>query len=371
MIIESVEAVPIRIPLSRNFGGSVYRVDSRCTVVTRLRVRDGPLAEIYNGDNRTEGCEVARLVNGTLAPLLVGGDVRDWRGLYAAMSALVPGAAMAPKLLLEAIACADSAIWDALGRIYGVPVARLLGGARQSLPIFSIGGYYEEGKTLDDLAAEMRMLRARGMAGCKVKVGGLAPEADADRVAACREGVGGGFMLAVDANRGWDLRSAARFARLVEDLDIVWFEEPCHWFDDAASLAELRRSTAIPVNAGQSEITAHGARRLIDAGAVDFVNIDASECGGPTAWLDAAAHCRLRDIRMTHHEEPQIALHLLAGTPNGYAVECFADPERDPVWPAMLADPPDLRDGRLHVPDRPGFGVRLDPEAVEFHRIDR
>ena len=56
MIIESVEAVPIRIPLSRNFGGSVYRVDSRCTVVTRLRVRDGPLAEIYNGDNRTESC---------------------------------------------------------------------------------------------------------------------------------------------------------------------------------------------------------------------------------------------------------------------------------------------------------------------------
>ena len=371
MRIERIEAVPIEIPLSRTFGGSVYAVPSRCTVITRLQLKDGPLAEVYNGDNRSHGRELARLVQAELAPLLIGRDIRDWRRLHGEMFARAPAAAMAPELLMEAIACLDSAVWDALGRLYGVSVARLLGGARDSLPIVSIGGYYEDGKTLDDLAAEMRQLRAWGMAGCKVKVGGLAPEADAERVAACREGAGADFMLAVDANRGWSRHDALRFARLVEPLDIAWFEEPCHWFDDLAAMAWLRQSISIPVNAGQSERTPHGARRLVEAGAVDMVNIDASESGGPTAWLDAAAICRLHDVAMTHHEEPQIALHLLAGTGNGFAVECFADPERDPVWPGMWLDPPELRDGRLHVPDRPGFGIRLDPDKVEAWRIDR
>ncbi len=371
MIVERIEAIPIEIPLSRVFGGSTYAVPTRCTVITRLTVRDGPTAEVYNGDNRSEGREIARLVEEVLAPLVVGRDIRDWRRIYDAMFARVPAAAMAPKLLLEAIACVDSAVWDGLGRIYGVSVARLMGGARDSLLIFSIGGYYEDGKTLDDLGREMRQLRGWGMAGCKVKVGGLTPEEDAERVIACREGAGPDFMLAVDANRGWDRRSAERFARLVEPLDIAWFEEPCHWFDDVSAMAALRNATSIPINAGQSEITAHGARRLVEAGAVDMVNIDASESGGPTAWLDAAAVCRLHDVRMTHHEEPQIALHLLAGTSNSFAVECFADPERDPIWPGMWLDPPELRDGRLHVSDRPGFGIRLDPEKVEAYRIDR
>ncbi|MDE0409577.1 MAG: mandelate racemase/muconate lactonizing enzyme family protein, partial [Alphaproteobacteria bacterium] len=201
MIVERIEAIPIEIPLSRVFGGSTYAVPTRCTVITRLTVRDGPTAEVYNGDNRSEGREVARLVEDVLAPLVVGKDLRDWRRHYDGMFARVPGAAMAPKLLLEAIACVDSAVWDGLGRAYGVSVARLMGGARESLPIFSIGGYYEEGKTLDDLGREMRQLQEWGMAGCKVKVGGLTPEEDAERVVACREGAGPDFMLAVDANR--------------------------------------------------------------------------------------------------------------------------------------------------------------------------
>lgn len=101
MIVERIEAIPIEIPLSRVFGGSTYAVPTRCTVITRLTVRDGPTAEVYNGDNRAEGREVARLVENVLVPLLVGKDLRDWRRHYDAMFARVPGAAMAPKLLLD------------------------------------------------------------------------------------------------------------------------------------------------------------------------------------------------------------------------------------------------------------------------------
>jgi D-galactarolactone cycloisomerase len=369
MIIDRIEAVAIRIPLSKDFGGSTYNVTSRCTVITRLWVKDGPIAEIYNGDNRSHGLEIAALVNDHLAPSLIGKDVRDWQRLYALLEAMVPGAAMAPELMMQAIACVDSVIWDAMGRCYDVSVARLLGGFREELPIISIGGYYIEGKTLDDLGAEMRALRDAGMAGCKVKVGGLSPDRDAERVKAARDGIGPEFLIAVDANRGWTWRDAVRHARLIEQFDIAWFEEPCHWMDDIRNMAEVRRASSIPVNAGQSEVTGQAMRRMIEAGAVDFINFDASEAGGVTAWQRVAGLAQLTEIKMTHHEEPQIALHLLAAQPHGFCVECFADPERDPLWDRMLLEGPTVSKGVARLPDGPGFGVKVDPAAIEMYRI--
>jgi D-arabinonate dehydratase len=214
----------------------------------------------------------------------------------------------------------------------------------------------------------MEAYRAAGMAGCKFKVGGLAPEDDAARVAAARRAAGEDFILAVDANRGWPVEDAIRFARLVEPLDIHWFEEPCHWHDDAAMMAEVRRATGIPITAGQSEITSHGVRRLLDARAVDFVNFDASEGGGVTEWRRAAALCAAEGVRMAHHEEPQIAQHLLAGVPHGTYVECFADPERDPVWQALWVNRPPIKNGVMEVATGPGFGLVLDEALVRRYR---
>src|SRR4029453_6825725 len=90
------------------------------------------------------------------------------------------------------------------------------------------------------------------------------------------------FVLAVDANRGWSVADAVRFARLIEPLDIQWLEEPGQWHDDVAMMARARKAPRTPVTAGQSEITSHAVRRLLDAGAVDLVNFAASEGGGVT-----------------------------------------------------------------------------------------
>jgi D-arabinonate dehydratase len=243
------------------------------------------------------------------------------------------------------------------------------GRLRERLPIISIGGYYREGKTLADIGREMELYREAGMAGCKFKVGGLAPEADAERVRAARAAAGPGFVLAVDANRGWSVEDAVRFAHLVEPLDIAWFEEPCHWHDDARMMAEVRRATRIPITAGQSEITSHAVRRLLDAGAVDLVNFDASEGGGVTEWRRAAALCARAGVKMAHHEEPQIAGQLLAAVPHGTYVECFADPERDPAWQALWANRPAVRDGTFPIPDGPGFGLVLDEALIQRYRV--
>mgnify|MGYP001251470740 CR=1 FL=1 len=369
MKIDGIEAIPIEIPLSKVFSGSGYRVNSRNTVITRIRTSDGLCSEVYNGDNRAHGREIARIVEGELAPLILGEDPRRIEALWARMFAVsIPNRDR--KLVMEAIACVDTALWDLLGKSVGTNVATLLGGYRDRLPIIAIAGYYEDGKTLADLAREMTWLREQGMAGCKVKVGGLSAEADAERVAAARDGGGPDFIIAVDANRGWPTAEAVKFARLIEQYDIRWFEEPCHWQDDAFAMAEVRRRTTIPINAGQSEISSHGVRRLIAAGAVDIVNFDASEGGGITEWRRAAGMCAVHGIEMAHHEEPQIAAHMLAAVPHGTYVECFPDPQRDPLWAGFIVNRATIKDGIIEVPQGPGFGLELDWDQVNKFRLD-
>jgi D-arabinonate dehydratase len=134
-------------------------------------------------------------------------------------------------------------------------------------------------------------------------------------------------------------------------------------------MARVRQATRIPITAGQSEITSHGVRRLLDAGAVDFVNVDVSECGGVTEWRRAAALCSAAGVEMAHHEESQIARQLLAAVPHGTYAECFADPERDPVWQAMWANRPAAKDGTFAVGTDPGFGLVLDEAMIKKYRV--
>jgi len=367
MRIRSVKAIAIKIPLKKTFGGSQYQVDSRCTVITRIETDEGLISEIYNGDNRSHGKDLVKIIEDELAPLIVGEDIfaveRIWQNMFPTSLKMRDR-----KQVMEAIACVDTAIWDLMGKALGISVSRLLGGYCTRLPIIAIAGYYEDDKSLDDLEKEMVWLKSAGMAGCKMKVGGLSPEQDADRVAAAREGGGPDFVLAVDANQGWNVKDAVQFAKMVEHLDIRWFEEPCHWYDDVEGMSQVRLATTIPVTAGQSEISSHGIRRLLTAGAVDLINFDASEGGGVTEWRRAAGMCSVFNVQMAHHEEPQIAMHLLSAVPHGTYVECFPDPERDPIWAHMIVNRPPINDGAIEIPQGDGFGLELDWKLIEKYR---
>ena len=85
----------------------------------------------------------------------------------------------------------------------------------------------------------------------------------------------------------------------------------------------------------------------------------------------AAAYCVLHDVRMAHHEEPQLAMHLLASVPNGGYVECFPNPARDPLWASLIANRPRIEDGLIYLPQWPGFGLEFDPDVIKRHDVDR
>src|SRR3989442_3595964 len=174
MRVHSIEAIPIEVPLGKNFGGSTYTVLTRCAVITRMRTDEGLVSEVYNGDNREHGREIVRLIHEELAPRVAGLSLFEGERIWETLFALTH-ASRRRKILLEAIACVDCALWDLVGKARGESVCALLGGSRASLPIISIGGYYMDGKTHADIGREIEAYRRAGMAGCQVKVGGPAP----------------------------------------------------------------------------------------------------------------------------------------------------------------------------------------------------
>lgn len=366
--IDRVEAIALEVDLPGTFFGSTYTVPQRNTVITRLYTNDGLVSQVYNGDPPSAGNAIVGLVTGELFDAVKGRSIFDHASVWAAMSDRVRH--LRDKAVgMQAVACLDTAVWDLKGKALGANVASLLGENQASVGAIAIAGYYGEGKTLDDLAEEMRWLKSAGVRGCKVKVGGLSAAEDAERVAAAREGGGPEFVLAVDANRGWTVAEAADFAARIEHLDVEWFEEPCHWYADAEWMARLARRCAIPICAGQSEISSHGMHRLLAAGGVDVMNFDASEAGGISEWQRARAVASMYGCRVAHHEEPQIAAQMLASTPARTYVECFPDPDRDPVFANLMTAGPRLGDGSVSVPQTDGFGLEFDEDFVDRYRV--
>lgn len=369
MRITRIETIPLRMPLARTFRGSNYFMTHRCTILTRVYTDAGIVGESYNGDEEDGQAVVLRIIGEEIAPRLVGMDAFNVDACWHAMLPATKNI-LRPRIFgTSAQACVDSAIWDAVGKALGVNIARLWGGGAETLPVLCIAGYYEEGKTLADLGREMEAIARAGFAGCKFKVGGRSPEEDAERVRVAREAVDADFVLTIDANQGYSVRDAISFVRRVERFDITWFEEPVHWRDDRRGMAHVRAVTGMAVAAGQSELSLGACRDLMMEGALDFCNFDASWGGGPTEWRRVAALAHAFDVRMAHHEEPQISAQLLASVSHGSFLEMF-HPDRDPLFYALVANRSPLEAGRYRVPTGPGWGLELDRAAIEKFTVN-
>ena len=367
LTIERIETITLRAPLAREFRGSHYRMTHRSTMITRVHTVDGIIGEAYTGDEDGGLHEIQRIVHAEIAPAVQGLSAFDtercWEAGYPATFDILRDR----RLGLVALAAVDTAIWDAVGKAVGLPLWRLWGGYRRSVPMIAIGGYY--GEPLGSIADEMASYRELGLAGVKFKVGGRSPQVDAERVQAARAAAGPEFIIAIDANQGYTVSEATQLCQMLDGVDVRWFEEPVQWHNDRRSLRDVRLRSSIPVCAGQSEFSASGCRDLMEAGAVDVCNFDASWSGGPTVWRRVAAMAQAYDVQMAHHEEPQVAAHLIASQPHGTYVECF-HPDRDPFWWNIIEGGPDLRNGQLVLSDAPGLGWQLNWSYIEQHRVE-
>lgn len=375
--IEAIETIPIRVPLPFTYKGSYYKMRNRCTIITRIRTSSGLVGEAYNADeDEPLQSEIRAILHDELAAQVIGLDVTQVEKIWEAMLPATFDQLRPRWYAMQAIACIDTAVWDAVGKAYGQPLWRLWGGYRDRVPMIGIGGYYiPDSEEAREQAIEREIdffQREHGMVGMKFKIGAMPPEADAARLVRARRHAGDDFLFVVDANQGYTVAEALSFLGRIraEGIELRWFEEPTRWHGDFRSLRDVRMRGNVNVAAGQSEISRTGMREMIASGAIDVSNYDASWGGGPSEWRRVAAIAYSYDVQVGHHEESQVASHLLASVPNGTYVEAFS-PARDPIFWQMLANRPALVDGQFPLSERPGLGWELDEDFIEKYRVDR
>lgn len=380
MKINAIEVIPLARKLEAEFLGGTYRVQNRNTIVTRIHTDSGIVGQAFGGDEDQVQERIVALVRQHLAPLLIGEDARDverlWEKMFycdvdlgnRALHVLDLGNR---AILMQAISAIDNALWDALGKSFNVPLYKLLGGYRDRVPVIAIGGYYHANDGQHRaLREEILQYKHAELAGVKMKVGRATLAEDIERVHAVREAGGPEFILACDANQAWMPSQAIEFCRSVAPLNIRWIEEPVRWHDQLGSLQAVRAAIDIPVVAGQGEITRFGCRDLVVYGGVNILNVDVTIAGGVTEWRRIAGMASVFDVQMAHHEESQVALHLLAAIPHGLYVEIFPNIKRDPLWHELQLKRPVIRGGSMYLPAEPGLGIDLDEEVIARYRLD-
>ena len=181
MKIESIETIPVRVALDRTYRGSYYHMPNRCTVVTRIKISAGIIGEAYNADTDIEQAEILTIIERELAPALLGQDAFNIERNWETMNKVTRDQLRDRRIAIQAMACVDTALWDAIGKAVDQPLYRLWGGYRDAIPMIGIGGYYEE-PGMPSIEDEVEAFLNDGMVGMKFKIGGRSPEVDAGRL---------------------------------------------------------------------------------------------------------------------------------------------------------------------------------------------
>ena len=302
-----------------------------------------------------------------LAPNLLDEDPNDIARLWDKL--VWAGASVGRSgLAVQAIAAFDVALWDLKARRAALPLAKLLGAHRDAVPCYNTSGGFLS-SPLPQVLASVEGLLERGIGGIKIKVGQPDTRADFDRVSAVHRLIDGRAHLMIDANQQWDRTTAQRFGRMVEPLGLTWIEEPLDAYD-AEGHAALAAMLDTPVASGEMLTSVAEHAELIRLRSVDFIQPDAPRVGGITPMLRVMALADQARLRLAPHFAMELHLHLAAAYPHGPWVEHFDWLE--PLFEDRLV----IRDGLMHLPDRPGLGLRLSGQArawtvqsVEFGRF--
>jgi L-alanine-DL-glutamate epimerase-like enolase superfamily enzyme len=262
----------------------------------------------------------AAIIDDVLAEVIRGQSVMDIPALWTAMVGAVRNLGWR-GVCASAISAVDVALWDLKAKLLGVPLFTLLGAARASVPIYGSGGFtsYSVERLQEQLAG---WVEQEGCRWVKMKVGSE-PAADLQRVEAARRAIGEATLF-VDANGAYDRKQALSFVE--KFAGIGWFEEPVS-SDDLEGLRLLRdRAPAgMEIAAGEYGYDSFYFRRMLEAGAVDVIQADATRCGGVTGFLKAAAIAESFSIPISAHPAPALHLHVCCAAPRLRHIEWFHD----------------------------------------------
>jgi L-alanine-DL-glutamate epimerase-like enolase superfamily enzyme len=387
MRIKSVEATWLHVPIPEkqqhvsdfgrvaSFDCTLVRIETECGLIGWGEAKE----EVGSaGNNRA----VTRTINEKFAPMLVGEEPRDIarlnellyngvRAHYALQHGRVFPALGRRGPTLCAMSGIDLALWDLLGKSLDAPVWRLLGGRKSAtMPAYASGGWADEKGIGEQL---LNYVDRSGCRAVKMRVGIIDASVGRSvaRVKAARAALGPGVGLACDAHGTWSVAEAKQFARAVEDLDLMWFEEPVT-ADDKRGCAEVRRSCAVPIAAGESEFNRFDFKELAELGAADIFQPDLAICGGVTEAMRIAAIASAYNLRLAPHLWTgalafAAGMHVAAASPAGFILEYSLG--ANPLLQELPVEGFPLKDGCVEIPERPGLGVVINQDFVNRYAV--
>ena len=278
---------------------------------------------------------------------------------------------------MSALSAVEMALWDIKGKDLGVPVYQLLGGkVRDSVPCYA-NGWFAPAKKPEEFAAKAKEAVAAGFAGLKwdpfasayLDISREDLHTALDCIAAVRDAVGGQTDLLIEGHGRFNIATAVRIARELEQFKVFWFEEPVPP-DNLEALLEVKQRCRVPIAAGERLYSRWEASRFLELGCADYVQPDVSHCGGIGELKKIAAMAEARHIAVCPHNPSgavanAATLQLAACTPNFFIHETMAV---DVPWRKEVCDEKvRFEKGRMFIPDAPGLGIDLNEEAIAAH----
>ncbi|GAA1809471.1 mandelate racemase/muconate lactonizing enzyme family protein [Planosporangium flavigriseum] len=358
--IESVRSDFYQLPLDVELSDSTHGAIPHFEFVTvRIKDSDGGEGSGYTYAVNSGAAAFHALIEGYLAPMLIGRDADEIEKLWQDMWWKVHYSGRGGHAT-SAISAVDIALWDLKARRAGAPLWRLLGGYDPKVPVYA--GGIDLDFTIDALLAQADGFLAHGHRAIKMKAGRPHLREDIERVRRMREHLGDDFPLMVDANMRWSVDQAIRAARELAEFNLVWLEEPTIP-DDIPGHVRVVREGRTPVATGENMHTLYEFQAMISAGGVTYPEPDVTNCGGVTVFRKIAAVAEAHNLPVTSHGAHDITLHLLAAAPNrtymevhGFSLDRF------------VAEPMVFEEGFTVAPERPGHGIELDWSQLEQYR---
>jgi L-alanine-DL-glutamate epimerase-like enolase superfamily enzyme len=260
-----------------------------------------------------------------------------------------------------AISALDIGLWDLAGKVAGLPLYKLWGGVRDRVPVYGSGGWPKY--PLEAVIEEAQRYAALGCRYYKMKIHDPDPRVNRRRVEAVRKALPEGVRLMVDVNQRLDVLGNIQQARMLEDLDLVWYEEPVT-ADDLAGCAEVARSIAIPVATGENNYTRFEFRELIERRAARYLMPDVCRANGFSETLRIGQLAAAHQVAVSPHVVYELSIHVVGALANGFLVELM-----DWMPSDLFTGLPRCVDGHLPISDAPGHGLALVPGAEKKYRL--
>ena len=280
-------------------------------------------------------------------------------------------------VLMSALAGVEMALWDIKGKALGVPCYQLLGGkVRDSVPIY-VNGWFSPAKTPDEFAEKAKEVAAKKFLGCKWDPFGKAWQqiskhdlnSAMECIAKVAEVVGEDVQLLIEGHGRFDIPTAVKIGRRLEDFDIFWFEEPIPP-DDKEGMKQVKDRVRVSIAAGERLYNRYEYRQFFELGCSDYIQPDISHAGGLFEMRMLGAEAEARHIGFCPHNPSgpvanAATLQLAACVPNFVMLEMMMT---DVPYRAEICDEDlTIKGGRMVIPDRPGIGIDLNEKELLKH----